>query len=160
MALTFDYKGWGDSEGARSRLAPWVADVQAALTFLGTRPEVDPDRLGIYGTSYGGATVVWVGAIDPRVKCVVRDEAGRRRAQRGAAAPAEAHDAHDGAFLGFSPARERGGRSPVGALGHPVARGRVVLVVPAPRALQHGVPGRSRAGGLRVLHQHINKTML
>ena len=73
VAMTFDYKGWGDSEGPRSRLAPYsrVADVQAALTFLGTLPEVDPDRLGIYGTSYGGATVVWVGAIDPRVKCVV-----------------------------------------------------------------------------------------
>lgn len=73
VAMTFDYKGWGDSEGARSRLAPYsrVADVQAALTFLGTVPEVDPDRLGIYGTSYGGATVVWVGAIDTRVKCVV-----------------------------------------------------------------------------------------
>ncbi len=73
VALTFDYKGWGDSEGPRSRLAPYgrVADVQAALTFLGTLPEVDPERLGIYGTSYGGATVVWVGAIDTRVKCVV-----------------------------------------------------------------------------------------
>lgn len=36
VALTFDYKGWGDSEGPRSRLAPWsrVADVQAALTYL------------------------------------------------------------------------------------------------------------------------------
>jgi dipeptidyl aminopeptidase/acylaminoacyl peptidase len=73
VVLTFDYKGWGDSAGARSRLAPYsrVADVQAALTFLGTLPGVDPDRLGIYGTSYGGATVVWVGAIDPRAKCVV-----------------------------------------------------------------------------------------
>ncbi|MBM3222804.1 MAG: alpha/beta fold hydrolase [Candidatus Tectomicrobia bacterium] len=73
MVLTFDYKGWGESAGARSRLAPYsrVADVQAAVTFLGTLPEVDADRLGIYGTSYGGATVVWVGAIDPRVKCIV-----------------------------------------------------------------------------------------
>lgn len=73
VALTFDYKGWGDSEGPRSRLAPYsrVADVQAALTFIGTLPSVDPDRLGIYGTSYGGATVVWVGAIDERAKCVV-----------------------------------------------------------------------------------------
>jgi uncharacterized protein len=73
IALTFDYKGWGDSEGPRSRLAPYsrVADVQAALTFLGTQPDVDPARLGIYGTSYGGATVVWTAAIDPRVKCVV-----------------------------------------------------------------------------------------
>ena len=73
VVLTFDYKGWGESGGPRSRLAPWsrVADVQAALTFLGAQPEVDPDRLGIYGTSYGGATVVWTAAIDQRVRCVV-----------------------------------------------------------------------------------------
>jgi dipeptidyl aminopeptidase/acylaminoacyl peptidase len=73
IVMTFDYKGWGDSEGPRSRLAPYsrVYDVQAALTFFATRPEVDPERLGLYGTSYGGATVVWVGAIDPRVQCIV-----------------------------------------------------------------------------------------
>jgi uncharacterized protein len=71
--MTFDYKGWGNSEGPRNRLAPYgrVYDVQAALSFMSTLPEVDPERLGIYGTSYGGATVVWVGAIDPRVKCIV-----------------------------------------------------------------------------------------
>lgn len=71
--LTFDYKGWGKSEGPRSRLAPMsrVADVQAALTVLGLQPEVDADRLGIYGTSYGGATVVWTAAVDTRVKCTV-----------------------------------------------------------------------------------------
>jgi len=73
VVLTFDYKGWGDSEGSRSRLAPYsrVIDVQSALTWLGAQPMVDAERLGIYGTSYGGATVVWVAAVDPRVKCVV-----------------------------------------------------------------------------------------
>jgi uncharacterized protein len=73
VAMAFDYKGWGDSEGRRSRLAPWsrVADVQAALTYLGALPEVDPGRLGIYDTSYGGATVVWAAAIDPRARCTV-----------------------------------------------------------------------------------------
>jgi len=73
MVMTFDYKGWGESEGARTRLAPYsrVADVQAAMTFLGIQPEVDEDRLGIYGTSYGCATVVWVAAHDERVKCTV-----------------------------------------------------------------------------------------
>ncbi len=73
IAMVFDYKGWGDSEGPRTRLAPWsrVADVQAALTFLETLPDVDPDRLALYGTSYGGATVVWTAAIDVRVRCVV-----------------------------------------------------------------------------------------
>ncbi len=73
VVLSFDYKGWGDSEGPPSRLAPYsrVADVQAALSFLAAQGEVDPGRLAIYGTSYGGATVVFVAAIDPRVKCVV-----------------------------------------------------------------------------------------
>ena len=61
-----DYKGWGESEGPRTRLAPYsrVADVRAALTFLGAQAMVDENRLGIYGTSYGGATVVWTGAVE------------------------------------------------------------------------------------------------
>jgi len=73
VVMTFDYKGWGDSEGPKSRLAPYsrVADAQAALTWLAAQETVDAERLGIYGTSYGGATVVWVAAVDPRVKCVV-----------------------------------------------------------------------------------------
>ena len=74
VAMTFDYKGWGESEGiSPHRLAPYsrVADVQAAMTFLSVLPEVDETRIGIYGTSYGGATVSWVGAIDPRAKCIV-----------------------------------------------------------------------------------------
>ncbi len=73
VAMTFDYKGWGDSEGARNRLAPYsrVMDVQAAMTFLGLQPEVDEEKIGIYGTSYGGATVSWVGAVDQRAKCIV-----------------------------------------------------------------------------------------
>ena len=73
IVLTFDYKGWGKSEGARDRLAPYsrVADVQAAITFLGAQSQVNEDAIGIYGTSYGGATVGWTAAIDRRVKCVV-----------------------------------------------------------------------------------------
>ena len=74
VVMTFDYKGWGESEGvAPNRLAPYsrVADVQAAMTYLGLQPEVDEDRIGIYGTSYGGATVSWVGAVDERAKVIV-----------------------------------------------------------------------------------------
>ncbi len=73
IVLTFDYKGWGDSAGSKSRLAPYsrVYDVLAAVTFLSALPQVDEDAIGIYGTSYGGATVVWAGAIDARVKCIV-----------------------------------------------------------------------------------------
>ena len=74
VVMTFDYKGWGESEGvAPNRLAPYsrVADVQAAMTYLGLQPEVDEERIGIYGTSYGGATVSWVGAVDQRAKVIV-----------------------------------------------------------------------------------------
>ena len=73
VAMAFDYKGWGDSEGSPNRLAPYsrVMDVQAAMTFLGLQPEVDAERIGLYGTSYGGATVAWVGAVDRRAKCIV-----------------------------------------------------------------------------------------
>ena len=73
VAMTFDYKGWGDSEGTRNRLAPYsrVMDVQAAMTILGTQPEVDSEAIGLYGTSYGGATVTWAGAVDQRAKCIV-----------------------------------------------------------------------------------------
>ena len=96
VVLAFDYKGWGQSEGPPSRLAPYsrVADVQAALTFLGLQPEVDEDRLGIYGTSYGGATVVWTGAVDNRVKCVVSTVGvgDGRRWMRSVRRPDEWHD--------------------------------------------------------------------
>jgi dipeptidyl aminopeptidase/acylaminoacyl peptidase len=73
VALTFDYKGWGASDGARLRLVPYgrVEDTQAALTFLSLRPEVDSNRLGLYGISYGGSTATFTAAIDPRVKAVV-----------------------------------------------------------------------------------------
>src|SRR5205823_11269817 len=73
VVLNFDYKGWGDSEGPKTRLAPYsrVADAQAALTFLAAQPEVEAGRLGLYGTSYGGATVVWAAAVDLRVACTV-----------------------------------------------------------------------------------------
>ncbi|MEC9286755.1 MAG: alpha/beta fold hydrolase [Chloroflexota bacterium] len=73
VVMTFDYKGWGESAGTRSRLAPYsrVADVQAAMTYLSIQPEADADRIGLYGTSYGGATVSWTAAIDQRAKCIV-----------------------------------------------------------------------------------------
>ena len=96
VVLAFDYKGWGASEGPRARLAPFgrVADVRAALTFLETRPEVDRARLGLYGTSYGGATAIWAAALDQRVRCVVSvvGVGDGRRWMRSVRRPDEWHD--------------------------------------------------------------------
>ncbi len=71
--LIFDYRGWGESEGERGRLFPLeqAEDISNALTFLGSQDSVDPRRLGLYGTSFGGANVVHVAATDPRVQCTV-----------------------------------------------------------------------------------------
>jgi pimeloyl-ACP methyl ester carboxylesterase len=73
VCLVFDYKGWGDSEGPKHRLAPYsrAADVQAALSYMESRDDVDADRLALFGTSYGAAVAVFATAIDPRVKCLV-----------------------------------------------------------------------------------------
>lgn len=73
IALTFDYKGWGTSEGPTRRLDPYgrVFDTQAATTFLSLQTEADADRIGLFGWSFGGATVIWSAAHDRRIKAVV-----------------------------------------------------------------------------------------
>jgi alpha-beta hydrolase superfamily lysophospholipase len=73
VALTFDYKGWGKSDGPKLRLAPYgrVEDTQAAITFLAQQSEVDPARIGLYGISYGGSTAAFTAAVDQRPKAVV-----------------------------------------------------------------------------------------
>jgi len=71
-SIAFDYKGWGDSDGPANRLDPHgrVWDSFSALTVLAERDDVDENRIGVLGWSYGGATAIWLGATDPRVKCV------------------------------------------------------------------------------------------
>jgi dienelactone hydrolase len=42
-----------------------------AIDYLCTRPDVDPEKIGVTGISGGGATTVWVAATDDRVKVAV-----------------------------------------------------------------------------------------
>jgi len=73
-ALVFDYRNFGDSAGEpRQHLDPWeqIEDYRNAISFAETLPEVDKSRIGIWGISYSGGHVLVVGAIDPRVKCIV-----------------------------------------------------------------------------------------
>ena len=73
VTLRFDYRGFGESEGPRHRLIPLeqIEDIRNGLTYLGTRDEVDPERLAIWGTSFGGAHATYVAAVDDRVQCIV-----------------------------------------------------------------------------------------
>lgn len=73
VCLSFDYRGFGESGGAPGRLIPLeqVEDIRNAITFLETRADVNPDRIGLYGTSFGGGNVSYVAAHDERVQCTV-----------------------------------------------------------------------------------------
>lgn len=73
-ALIFDYRRFGVSDGEpRQHLDPWdqIEDYKNAISFVQTLPEVDPERVGIWGISYSGGHVLITGATDPRVKCIV-----------------------------------------------------------------------------------------
>jgi len=51
--------------------AMYLADDQRALDVLCARPEVDAERVGCGGLSGGGMRTVYLGGLDPRVKCAV-----------------------------------------------------------------------------------------
>jgi hypothetical protein len=99
--LAFDYRGWGDSDGkliplealpkpgdkgevtVKARVARWqmsyadqTEDIRAAISYVAGEPGVDPEKIGIMGSSYGGGLVTWVAGNDPRVKCVVAQVPG------------------------------------------------------------------------------------
>src|SRR6201987_4881004 len=72
--LVFDTRCFGASDGQpRQEIDPWaqVRDYRHAITYAGTLPEVNPARIGIWGSSYSGGHVLVVAAIDRRVKAVV-----------------------------------------------------------------------------------------
>ena len=72
--LVFDNRGGGESGTApgkpRHEIDPWeqIRDYQHAITCAQNRPEVDPDRIGVWGTSFSAAHAFVVAAIDRRVK--------------------------------------------------------------------------------------------
>jgi len=73
-AIVFDNRNFGASAGEpRQEIDPvqQIRDYRHAITYACTLPDVDSDRIGIWGTSYSGGHVLAVAAADSRVKCVV-----------------------------------------------------------------------------------------
>ena len=72
IALSFDYRGFGASEGPRDLMKPLeqVEDIRNAISFLQQHPSVRSTQIGMYGASFGGANAIYATAIDPRIKCV------------------------------------------------------------------------------------------
>ena len=48
-----------------------IQDAQAAVDVLASRPEVDGERIGCLGNSYGGRTCMWFTTFDPRIVACV-----------------------------------------------------------------------------------------
>ena len=95
LVLTFDYRGWGRSdsrlvltggkpEGKEGRLIAEVkevrevvdpidqtTDIMNAIHWVVGEARCDPQRLGLWGSSFAGGHVVYVAARDPRVKAFV-----------------------------------------------------------------------------------------
>src|ERR1019366_8511030 len=95
LVVAIDYRGWGNSD-ARLILAgakpekkdgKLIAEVQEvrgvvdpidqttdilnAIHWVAGEKQCDPDRIGIWGSSFSGGHVVYVAARDPRVKAIV-----------------------------------------------------------------------------------------
>jgi len=74
VVLRFDFRGCGVSGAPRGRMligTEWPQDLRNAITYLGMRPEVDPERIGVMGSSWGGGVTAHTAAIDRRIKCAV-----------------------------------------------------------------------------------------
>lgn len=72
-ALTFDFRGWGDSAGERRQFedpTTKIADIKAAAAYLATRPEADPDRIGGLGICASSGYMVTAAADTPSLRSV------------------------------------------------------------------------------------------
>jgi hypothetical protein len=104
VVLLHDHRNFGASGGnVRADIDPWqqIADWRQVISYLEARPEVDPNRIGLWGTSYAGGHALVLGATDRRLRCVVSQaptisgyEQGLRRVSPDAT-PALEHAFHE-----------------------------------------------------------------
>ncbi|MBM3727814.1 MAG: hypothetical protein FJW40_20625 [Acidobacteria bacterium] len=48
-----------------------LAKLRRIVDYLQTLPQVDPDRIGYYGLSYGGYSALWMAPLEPRIRATV-----------------------------------------------------------------------------------------
>lgn len=101
VCLTFDYRGWFESDSrlitpdkqpevdedgfmtVRAKPVREVVDpldqnrdIHNVLDYLVAEPVVDADKIGLWGSSFGGGHVIYVAGNDPRIKAVVSQVPG------------------------------------------------------------------------------------
>ncbi len=69
----FDMRCCGESDGRFGHILceDQVEDTRSAITYLQSRPEIDPDRIALVGSSFGAAVAVYTAAVDTRVAATV-----------------------------------------------------------------------------------------
>jgi uncharacterized protein len=74
--VVYDHPGFGASDAVpgtpRQEIDPWqqIRFIQHAITYAQLREEVDAERIGLWGSSYGAAHSYVTAAIDRRVRAV------------------------------------------------------------------------------------------
>ena len=74
VVLVHDHRNFGASDGTpRNDIDPWqqIADWRRAISFLESQDYVNPQRIGLWGSSYAGGHAIVLGATDRRLRCVV-----------------------------------------------------------------------------------------
>jgi uncharacterized protein len=71
--LTWDYRGFGGSEGFRGRLVPaeQIEDTASAAEYFAHRRDIDHRRVALYGTSMGGRMAAGALLQTDAVRCAV-----------------------------------------------------------------------------------------
>ena len=73
VTLAIDLSFWGESEGQpRNAVSPdiYAEDFSAAVDYLGTRPFVNREKIGVLGICGSGSFAISAAKIDPRLKAV------------------------------------------------------------------------------------------
>jgi uncharacterized protein len=73
-ALAFDYRHFGESGGEpRGQLfaSEQIEDLRNATSWLALQPEIDANRIGLWGASFGAAHALHLAAFDKRLRAVV-----------------------------------------------------------------------------------------
>ncbi len=70
--ILFDFRGHGLSEGQEVTFGKKeVLDVEAAYQYLSSRPEIEKDRIGLFGNSMGASTAILYAAQNPEIRAVI-----------------------------------------------------------------------------------------
>jgi uncharacterized protein len=74
VVVVHDHRNFGRSEGEpRGDINPWqqIADWRRVISFVERVPDVEADRIGLWGSSYAGGHALVLGATDRRIKAIV-----------------------------------------------------------------------------------------